>query len=71
MLRIVKTVLCLSIFLCVDSHAFPSGVQAGVGVSALGGLNVIVGYKYFSSKGINNPKNLTIQKNDNPKAFDN
>lgn len=39
-------------FLCVimarSAHAFPDGIQIGVGVSALGGMNLLMGYKYIN-----------------------
>ena len=50
---------CLSKFLFVCSlicvtnvYAFPSGIQAGLGLSVLGGLNVFAGYKFNGVGGV-------------------
>ena len=34
------------VFIVCNAHAFPDGVSFGVGISALGGMNVMAGYRY-------------------------
>ena len=52
-LHMMKHLMYLLFLLCLfvvrPVYAFPDGLQIGFGVSALGGMNVLVGYRYMNS----------------------
>ncbi len=49
MKHLMYLLFLLCLFVVRPVHAFPDGLQIGFGVSALGGMNVLVGYRYMNS----------------------
>lgn len=49
-MKCVRCILCLLCVLCArPACAFPDGINIGVGVSMLGGINVLMGYRHLDS----------------------
>ena len=49
-MKYIRSALCLLCVLCTRPVcAFPDGISIGVGASALGGINILAGYRYLDS----------------------